>query len=185
MRVKKQGYSSNMSTEKKNIKSKLFYRLNTYRTISREIGITVRMAKVYLKNLVKKNIINFASKIDVNDKNYDIISISRKILEIASISVTSKGKRIRQKNYLLRENYIHYVKTICRRNKRNLDMYDLEDAAMLMKQYRQKAEQQNKNIYEIFKNAFEQLGNIFDIKVLHNIIKQLVNKDYTADILVY
>ena len=121
----------------------------------------------------------------MNDKNYDIISISRKILEIASISVTSKGKRIRQKNYLLRENYIHYVKTICRRNKRNLDMYDLEDAAMLMKQYRQKAEQQNKNIYEIFKNAFEQLGNIFDIKVLHNIIKQLVNKDYTADILVY
>ena len=29
MRVKKQGYSSNMSTEKKNIKSKLFYRINT------------------------------------------------------------------------------------------------------------------------------------------------------------
>lgn len=187
MRVKKQGYSSNMSTEKKNIKSKLFYRINTYRTIAREIGITVRMTKVYLKKLVKKNIINFASQIDVNDKNYDIISISRKILEIASISVSSsKGKRIQQKNYLLHENYIHYVKTICRRKKRsNLDMYDLEDAAMLMKQYRQKAEQQNKDIYKIFKNAFEQLGNIFDIKILHNIIKQLVNKDYTADILVY
>ena len=185
MRVKKQGYSSNMSTEKKNIKSKLFYRINTYRTIAKEIGITVRMTKVYLKKLVKKNIINFASQIDVNDKNYDIISISRKILEIASISVSSKGKRIQQKNYLLHENYIHYVKTICRRNKCNLDMFDVEDAAMLIKQYRQKAEQQNKDIYKIFKNAFEQLGNIFDIKILHNVIKQLVNKDYTADILVY
>lgn len=187
MRIKKQGYVNSLTNELKDKKSKLLYRFNTYKTIAKEIGITVRMAKIYLKSLIKRKFINFSIHIDINSKKFDIITLSRKLLDVAKIYVTTGGTKTEDNSYLMRTNYLHFIRTLCRRYKIYLPTYDLEDIAMLMKQYRSRATQHNKNIYNVIANALEQIknNNIFDTRILHNIVKSLIDRDYAADIVVY
>lgn len=160
---------------------------DSYKSIAKQIGVTKRTIKKYMDNLKSSGFICIGEKIAMNKKKYDIITLNKTgKLEPFTVLVAEKGKQEEIKAKPLHLHYRHFIKNLCRRHGKIADNYNLDNAAMLCHQYRKKAEQQNKNIYQVLTNAIINLkDNIMDSKTLHYIIRQLIAIDYNDGIVIF
>lgn len=199
-RIMKQQYKDEepktTQTQTRKEKNKLFYGYNSsYYKIAKQLELytpqgepNLRMVKAYCKELKNKKIISIGTEIDINNKKYDIITISKENLKNPVHIVSEKGKREEQKVGNMHLHFLHFIKTICRRNKVSADTNNLEDTAILTNQYKKIAEKKEKNIYRIINNAVKELKEkekTLDSKTVHYIVKTLINKDYSENIIAY
>lgn len=181
-RIKKQKYDD--TSVYFNEKNRLLY--NKYTVISKQIGITVRMLKSYVNELISNKIISLGRKIDVRTKKYDIITLSKKILAKVTHIITQKGSKTKVTEHEMHSHYKHFIKTLCRRKKIKADEINIDDTAMLMKQYKSAGEKNNKDIYNVIKNAFNLIeNNILDSKFIHYVVKSLIKLDYASNVVLY
>lgn len=185
-RVMKAKYSYDTTSELHR-KNKLKFN-ECYTSIAKSIGITKRMLKQYLSELLKNKIISIGeNKMEFARRKHDVITVAHSILAKATIEVTEKGKQTTKTAPALHSHFKHFIKNVCRRkhittdNERNVD-----DAAILMTQYINTASKQGKDIYSIITSALSQLKDQFlDSRRVHYIVKSLINKDYNETIIVY
>lgn len=184
-RISKQKYSNDIKSIFHD-KNRLYYKAS-YKCVSERLNITIRMTKIYMKNLLMRKIISIAEQQDVNGKRYDIITIAKKIMEAPKEIITQKGKEVEMNITSMQLHYKNSVKNICRRNNIMItNKTDLNDTAILMSQYIKSAVKMGKNIYKIIDTAVKNLrSDILESKVLHYIIKSLINKDYNENIIMY
>lgn len=182
-RVSKAKHSPNPSNKNQG-KNKLSFN-DSYKSISDSIGITIRMLKIYIKELKDNDIICFAEKKVFYGKRYhDVITVAHKVLSRATINVTTKGviKNLPCPRY--HSYFKHIINVLCRRANIYADNQNIEDAAMLMTQYNNTAKKKNKDICKIIQSAFRNLQeSVLDSRILHAIIKQLVHKNYEESII--
>ena len=166
--------------------NKLLYN-NSYDKISKQLGITVRMTIYYSQLLYKKGLICIAyEKIKTSKNKLDIITVNKENVKEPVIFATEKGKQTILKAKPMHLHLCHYIQLLCRRYKKEFNELNLNDSALLMYQYKNKAMDQNKNIYTVFKNAFNNLtGNKLDSKNLHFIVRSLIELDYTQSIIAH
>lgn len=184
-KISKQKYSSDVKSIYHD-KNRIRYKVS-YKSISKILNITVRMTKIYIKKLLSEKIISIGENINMNNRKFDIITVSKKIMETPKELVTQKGVNVELKTTDKRLHYKNSVKNICRRNNILINnSIDLNNTATLMAQYFNKAVESGKDIYKVVNSAVKQLkNNILESKSLHYIIKTLVNKDYNESIIVY
>lgn len=186
-RVLKQKYREENNGTEENRKNHLRYtpKINKYKTMAKEIGITPRACREYANELVKAGFISIGNKISMNEKKYDVITLLASALKTPNVEVTSRGKATLQKRNHLHKHLMHYVQTICRRSKITANLINLVDTAMLMLQYRVAAARQHKDIYNIIKNAIKSMSEELSSKTVHCVIRELLKKDYTESILAF
>lgn len=186
-RVLKQKYNQENKGMEENKRNHLKYtpKINKYKTMSKEIGITERACKEYAEELSKAGFISIGNNIDVNSKPYDIITLLASVLKTPVVEATAKGKIVAQKRNNLHAHFEHFVKTICRRNKINTNTLNLTDTAILLMQYKDKALKKGKDIYTIVRNAIKSLSDDLSSRIIHCIIKELIEKDYNESILIF
>lgn len=157
--------------------------------MSKEIGIQVRMCKEYLKELKSTKYISIGLCIDINGKNYDVITLLADNLKIPDVEATEKGVVKSKKKGSLHMHIIHTVKYLCRIYKLKYDLLNLTDVALLILQYKNKAMNVGKNIYEVIKtslSAYKKEGNEnLSSYIVHSILKNVISKDYTNSLLIY
>lgn len=187
-RVMKQKYNEKNIGNEENRRNRLKYtpKIDKYNTMAKEVGITQRACKEYVEELVKAGFISVGNKIDINDKEYDVITLLAAVLKTPSIDVAAQGgKRVLQARNHLHKNLIHIVRTICRRSRVYASQDDITDTAMLILQYKAAAEKKHKDIYGIIENAIKSLNDALSGRVVHSIVKDLLNRNYDESILVY
>lgn len=168
-----------------NDRNKLYYG-KAYAKIAKAIGITKRMLKAYCKELDNKGLICRKKKQDRNETKYDIITLNKEMMHKPTVRVSEKGKRVDAVADPLFQHWKHVLKNLCRRHNKSYDEDNLNDAALLFKQYKKKAEQSSKDIYGVMENAVLNLKNdILQSKTLHFIVKSLIGLDYAESIIAY
>lgn len=171
--------------DKYNEKNKLFYN-GSYKKIAKQIGITNRMIKIYCKLLDDKGLICVGEKIDCKKKKYDIITVNKKDTEAPVVTVSQHGQQEVIKSAPLHLHWCHYIQNLCRRNKKLYDTENVNNTAILFRQYKRKAEEQDKDIYRVLANAVSNLdGNVLNSKIVHCIIRSLIGLDYAESIIAY
>lgn len=185
-RVMKARYSHDISCELHK-KNKLKFN-ECYISIAKSIGITKRMLKKYLSDLLRNKIISIGlEKMEFAKRKHDVITVAHSILANATIEVTEKGKPVTKTEPTLHTHFKHFIKNICRR--KHIDTgneKDIDDTAILMTQYNNIASKQGKDIYSILTSALSQFAEqILDSKRVHYIVKSIINKDYNETIIVY
>lgn len=184
-RISKQKYSNDINSIYHE-QNRLWYKAS-YSTIAKRLNLTKRMVKKYIKGLLNKKIICIKEKKDKIENKYDIITVLQKIMAAPARTVTQKGKRINEKIKSMQLHYENYVQNVCRRNKIKIaDNINLIDTAILMAQYINMAKKKGKDIYRVIDTAVKNLkDDVLDSKVLHYIVKVLLNKDYNENIIAY
>lgn len=179
-RIKKQKYELfGVSNKDKN---RLFYK--KYSSMANELRMTERMVKIYCASLKKMKIISIGEK--VTDKRYDIITFSNKFLKAPEELITSK-KQINNRSVFAKFFYYkHFVKNLCRYFKINYDYININDTTVLINQYMRLANKSNKDIFIILENALSHFSNtVLSSKNIHRVVKNLLNRDYSSDLLFY
>lgn len=190
-RVLKQKYNEDNKGFDENKKNKLRYsaKISKYKTIAKEIGISERACKEYINELIGLKFIHVGNNIDINKKQFDVITLLAAGLKAPSIESTSKGKISPQKRSYLHKHLIHFVKTLCRRYKLITDSLNLVNTSVLIQQYKNIAKKKGKDIYNIVLNAIKSSKSLTSSELssitVHAIVRELINKDYTESILVY
>lgn len=180
-RVAKQKKNVHIQTENK---SKLFYR-ESYKTLSDKVGMSLRMTRHYAKTLSNKGYVCVGEKINISNKKYDVITLNRPTTQAARISVMEHGIRQEIKPNPLHLHWTYFIHNLCRRHKITADTDSVNDAAVLIGQYRQKAVQKGRDIYNVVSNAMTSLAGQLDSRILHNIIRSLIDLDYNDSIVVF
>ena len=171
-------------------KNKLYYD-GAYEKIAKSIGISVRMLKIHCAALKKAGFINIAEKqVDgrfYGGKKYDVITANKGAMQEPFITATEKGVQSTIKPKPLFLHWRYYIKTLCRRHHINeYDEINLTDTALLMNQYAKKAQECNKDIYDVLKNAILNLKQeILDSRTIHHIVRSLIGIDYAEGIIAY
>lgn len=166
--------------------------IHMYQKIKDEVfgkdGITLRMFKSYLQELKDANFISIGYGIDVNEKKYDIITVSAIMLHTPTIKATEHGvvsEKIRNSKHT---HFVHFIKHLCRMFKLSFDTLNLSDVALLLIQYGKKAGEQRKNIYAVMKTAISVFARNYkelDSKIIHSLTKNIISKDYNNTLLIY
>lgn len=198
-RVAKAGEMSAQSKEdSRKEKNKLRYKKSTsYAKIAIQIGLCplntrpekvpakdVRAVKKYINELIRNKLIAFGSALKDDKGIY--ITVEKWALATPTVKLTEKGKIQTFKSKPLFTHWKHFVSTICRRNKKVYDEQNLCDTAMLINQYEKRAKVQGRDIYGLLVNAIANFeGAVLDSRAVHAIVKKLINKDYSYDILVH
>ncbi len=179
-RIYKQKYKEN------NKKNKLYYG-DSYDKVSGQLGVTIRMVKEYCKALKDKGYICVGEKkVDSRNKKYDVITINKEFIKPACVTIMEKGKPTETKQKAMFMSSCHFIKNLCRRNKKSYDTDNLCNATILINQYQNKAEKSSKNIYEVMINAIKSISDDYlDSKTLHSIVKSLININYADCIVAY
>lgn len=150
--------------------------------------VTFRMFREYIKELKDYGFISVGYGIDVNGKQFDIITVSAELLHTPEIEATERGTVISKKRNSKHNHYVHFVKHICRMFRIDYNNQNMTDVALLLVQYSKKALEAKKNIYAVLKTAislFARDFNCLDSKVVHALTKKVIAKDYTNTLLVY
>lgn len=166
------------------------YYKDTYKSISKQLNINIRMLKVYLKELChtnfdKSKVVTLGKKVvTINNKRYDSFKICKKFMDEEVHGISEGGKRKKSKTTQLHNCYLHSLKNIFRRSKININMIKtdtMEDIAALMTQYAEKARESNyNNIVSLITKAVNLLftrKKIIEVKALHVITKKLLQAD--------
>lgn len=185
-RVMKAKYSYD-TTSNFHKRNKLDYN-ECYASIAKSIGVTKRMLKQYLNDLLKNKIISIGlEKMEYAKHKHDVITVAHSVLAKATVDITEKGKTVTKTTPALHSHFKHFIKNVCRRknigtsNERNID-----DTAMLMTQYGKIVSQQGKNIYSIVTSALSQFTEqLLDSRRVHYIVKSLIDKNYNETLIVY
>lgn len=178
-RVCKQKYNED------NDRNRLRYNY-TYKTIANQLNMSERMTKKYCKSLDDKGLVVFGEKISLKEKKYDVVTLNKKLTRTPVIFVAEKGEQVERKSTPLHLHWCHYIKNLCRRYKKNYDIENLNNTALLFNQYKRSAEQKNKDIYAVLSNAIRNLKeDVLNSKVIHIITRELIKLDYDDSIIVY
>lgn len=159
-----------------------------YVSIAKTIGITKRMLKQYLNELLKNKIISIGvDKMEFAKRKHDVITVLHSILAKTTIEVTEKGNKTSKTAPALHSHFKHFIKNICRRKHITSESEcTIDDTAMLMTQYSNIASKQGKDIYSIITSALSQVKEqLLDSRRIHYIVKNLITKDYGETIIVY
>lgn len=160
-------------------KNKMYYKDN-YKSIAKQLGITRRMAKIYLKALLDRKLISIGEhEVERDKKKYDVITVAHKMLSVFTVQVTEKGKTKDKNITELQPHFSHCIKNFCRRLRKNVpNDIVLNDTAELIEQYRAIAEQKGKDIYKLIQSAIGSLrGDILNSKTVHSILKVLLERE--------
>ena len=178
-RIYKQKYNIN------NDRNKLFYN-GSYEKIAKQLGLTVRMTKRYCRALESAGFICVAKKVDIKNKNYDVITINKKYIQRPVINVYEKGEQKEVVPDPLHQNWYHFIKNICRRNKIDYDTDNLNNTAVLFKQYYGKIKKIGKNIYIMIEDSIKKINNnILNSRTIHHVLRILMGLDYADIIIAY
>ena len=161
--------------KKGELKRKLLYTpYKDYKDLAKMLKVSVRIIKHYIDEEISKWI-TVGHNIVVDDKEKDIVTIKRKALlrtmynasddlENDTIDETSKEvsrKRKKEKVYPERYQYIHFVKTFCRRQGIDCEKEDmLKDTADLILQYRGAANEKDRNIFNLITRAIQNSASV-------------------------
>lgn len=177
-RTAKASYNQDPKSEKHD-KNKMYYN-NNYKSIAKQLGITKRMAKIYLKGLLAKKFISIGEdKVKRKSKKYDVITVAHKQLDVFKVDVTEKGKITSKNVTALQPHYKHCIKNFCRRlAKKTENELELNNTAGLIEQYRAIAQEKGKDIYALVQSAIKSLkGELLNSKTVHNILKALLERE--------
>jgi len=168
-----------------NDSNKLYYN-DSIETVSNRLNMKVRMVRYYLKKLDEMGYICIGEKIDINKKDYDIITLNKESTKTPTDQYTEKGQVEENEVLPLFSHWCHYIQTLCRRYGKNFDLLNLKDTAILLNQYRKSAEEHGKDIYNVISNAFNNLkDDILDSRSIHYIVRSLIGIDYSESIIIY
>lgn len=161
---------------------------NSYDTIAKKLNITKRMTKIYFEDLKKNDLISIGlKKLVFAQKAHDVVTVNHSSLERAKVILTEKGHEIEQDSNCLHSHFRFVVLSFCRRKKVAIvDDLNLNNAAALMIQYREKCENNGKDIYNLTFDSIMQLAeknSVLNSKIMHYILKILVSKDYTESLI--
>lgn len=147
---------------------KLFYKHgNIQLTLAKCIHVGVRMIQKYL-TLLQKWIGTYQSK----EGSHDVITVMKSALGYEEYQVSPKKKK---RSYAERVTYLHFVKTICRRNKIKAEEQHLSDTADLIRQYATKAKESSKNIFlQISKAILYTRTNMLNSYNVHSTLRRLL-----------
>lgn len=163
--------------------------IHSYQLIKNEVfngKLSLRMFKIYIKELIKFKFISIGHGIDTNQNKYDIITVLATKLQTPTIEITEKGKRTTKKRNSKHKHYVHILKNYLRQNKIESDTLNINNVAEFFTQYEKKAKENKKNIYQIIKTAINNFTlSALDSKIVHAIVKKLLAKDYNASLIVY
>ncbi len=157
--------------------SKTFYvPANEFKVYKDKLHVSMRMIKKYFKEIEK-----WVSS--YNDSVYtekDILSIREKDLSRPYVYLSSRhGMEHKQKPDRF-DSDVTYIKMLCRRGNIDYDNVSIDDAAILITQYNNRATALKKNIRSIFEKALGAIGNILNAAGLNKYISNyLANNSNT------
>ncbi len=123
---------------------------NEYKSLAKLLSVKVRALKEYFTELsqwIEINKVNDAVK-DPKLKSKRIVTVLKNALLKPTYRANKNGKKNIQNNYPERFRYIHFVKTVCRRNNILAEENHISDVANLIFQYIKIFKDNNKNIYK-------------------------------------
>lgn len=151
--------------------SKVFHiPMRHYSIYADKLHVSIRMIKQYF-NEIKKWISTY------NDSVYtetEIITVKAEALMKPTIFVTEKGKVTARKKNDSFDSDLTYVKMLCRRQKVDNDETGLSDAALLLQQYRKRADNLGQNIRTIMERAISAIGNTLSAAGLNKYISNYI-----------
>lgn len=155
------------------------------KSICKELNITERMLKVYIKELIKEKILNVSIKKDKNNKSFKLIKIDRFLFLKPLIEIAEKSKIVSREENSAHRYYLNIIKNYCRRKKLKYNDFNLHNTAILMNQYYQIATDRKKDILTIIRNVFNNLKEELNSISVHTIIKHLLNTTTDDKLIVY
>lgn len=173
-RTCKAAYNEDVDSPQHN-KNKHYYKDN-YKSIAKQLGITKRMAKIYVKELVNKKLICVAEK-QIN-RRLDIITVAHKLLSTYKVKLTERGITKDKAITELHSYRANCIINFCRRyNKEIRDKLTLDNTAELMLQYQNQAAKRGKDIYTLMQSAIKNTrGAILNSKTAHAILRTLLDR---------
>lgn len=162
------------------------FKKNTYTSIARNTNMSLRGAKHYINELVKKKFISFGARaIDNKAKNgkLDVLTLVSKHLVTDKRKVSEKGNYEEIKvgsDTLYNE---HLIKNLCRKYKIESSEQNIVDAAMLLRQYKNKAVKLKTDISLVIKKAVEHLAESYselNSRLLHKMLLDEFNMIYDS-----
>ena len=158
-------------------KRKLWYLpYNEYKKLAKLLNVSTRIVKQYLREELSPWI-SLAHNIINDGKAYDVITVLKEPLLRPVYNASDNTKRKKSKVYPERYQYMHFVKTFCRRKGILLDTEDknLIDTADLIKQYRSMAKEQGRNIFNLLSSAINNTSSmVLNSYNVHSALKNLI-----------
>lgn len=179
--------------KKAELKRKLWYTpYKDYKDLAKMLSVSLRVLRGYIDEEITKWI-TVGHNIVVDDKEKDIITVKRKALLRTSYNAkndnededidnnTDRNKHRKEKVYPERYQYIHYVKTLCRRQGITYEKEDmLTNTADLILQYRSAASKKERNIFNLITRAIQNsTSNVLNSFNVHRALKNLLQ--YTGN----
>lgn len=147
---------------------KLFYKHgNVQKNLASRVHVSVRMMKKYLVSLR-----NWISVYQSTEGSYDIVTILKSTLLHEEYQVKKKKKKL----YAERLAYVHFIKTVCRRNKIEANEQHLSDTADLVRQYLTRAKESGKNIFLQMNKAilYTTVSKMLNSYNVHSMLRKLM-----------
>jgi hypothetical protein len=167
---------SDENKKKAELKRKLwFLPYNDYKILSDLLNVTLRMIKRYFEEL--EDWISVVHDLDIDGKEKDIITVERAAVLRPFYQASDSNKRKKVNVYPERYQYVHFVKTYCRRQGITYDQEEmLSDTADLIQQYRNAAREKDRNIFSLLSRAIQNAASVvlnsFNVhKALTNLLK--------------
>lgn len=179
-------------------RNKVRYKKTTsYALLARQIGLcpknttvksvpdkAIRAVKKYIKELIANKLISFGTALKNDTGIY--ITVIKDYLSKPTHTVSNKGGVHNEVVQPLYHHWEHFVKNLCRRHRKMFDEQNLRDTALLINQYSKTASSSERDIYKMIANAVTEFKEYsLSSKSIHAILKKMLKKDYSNDILLF
>lgn len=167
--------SATRDAKKGELKRKLWYTpYKDYKDLAKMLNVSTRILRRYIDDEITKWI-TIGHNIIIDEKEKDIITVKRKALlrttynakdDIEDENTDESNNAVRNKHrkekvYPERYQYIHFVKTLCRRQGITYEKEDmLRNTADLILQYRSAASEKDRNIFNLITRAIQNSADI-------------------------
>lgn len=143
-----------------------------YKVYADKLHVSLRMIKQYFKDISEW----ISCYNDSVYTNAEIITVKAEAVKKPTIYVTENGKVTARRKHDGFDSDRTYVQMLCRRRNTDDDYEEreLSDAAMLLQQYRKKAEGIGQNIRSIVERALSSIGNVLNAAALNRYISNYI-----------
>lgn len=153
-------------------------RINTYKNIARQLGVSIQTVRKAIRLLKGRKIINLASNVELkNGEKKDVLTLCKGFLKPICVVTTQDGKRCENKTTQTFRSDRHRVRNILRRMHQNAPEQDVNDIAILIHQYEKKAKKTGyKSSDSLITKAISRLKSV-SARAVNAVIKILLDED--------
>lgn len=184
-RLSKSGYQTKAEFENSPMRELIYGRKGsykertaTYKNIARQLGVSVQTVRKAIRMLKQRKIINLASNVELsNGEKKDVLTLCKPFMKPIKVFTTQNGKLCESKTTETFRADRHRIRNILRRMRQSASEQDVNDLAVLIHQYENKAlEVGYKSAESLISRAMSRLTDV-SAKAVNAIINKLIDEE--------